>query len=48
MPEFSMAIELEGTHVINCVVEKRTSRNILNGLAIFTTYSVWVKQCDPY
>jgi hypothetical protein len=48
MPEISTAIELEGIQVINCFVENRTSCNILNGLAIFTTYSVWVKQCDPY
>jgi len=29
------------------VVENHTSCNILNGLAIFTTYGAWEKQCDP-
>jgi hypothetical protein len=48
MPEFSMAIELEGIHVISCVVENRTSCNIFNGLAIFTTYGAWEKQRYPY
>jgi len=39
MPEFSMAIELEGINVINCVVENRTSYNILDGLAIL--HFIW-------
>jgi hypothetical protein len=49
MPELSVAtvaIGLEGIHIINCVVENLTSCNILNGLAIFTTYGAWEKQCD--
>jgi len=47
MPELPVAIGLEGIHIINCVVENHTSCNILNGLAIFTTYGAWEKQCDP-
>ena len=39
MPEFSMAIGLEGIDVINCVVENRTSYNILDSLAIL--HLIW-------
>jgi len=47
MPELPVAIGLEVIHIINCVVENHTSCNILDGLAIFTTYGAWEKQCDP-
>jgi hypothetical protein len=39
MPEFSMVIELEVIHVINFVVENRTSCNILDGLGIL--HYIW-------
>jgi len=47
MPELPVAIGLKGIHIINCVVENHTSCNILNALAIFTTYGAWERQRDP-